>query len=219
MNRSVKSLLVPFLLALLAPFWANGQGSFFFNNIDGSPGIAPVTISASSGTFNPANGPAGAYVGSDYTASLYYLNGTVTDHTLFDSSNPILFASANTLFFGTTGFAPAHGPSSDGAGLFDHGGPVTLPTAGQGGIGLVTVQVRAWYSGGGLYTSYDQSMAAGQNVGESIPVPLILSFGAGFPPYMDGLLPFTVGTAPEPSSFVLIGLGGLALLQFARRRK
>src|SRR5260221_10728073 len=38
------------------------------------------------------------------------------------------------------------------------------------------------------------------------------------PQSLYGLLPFTVGIVPEPSSFVLIGLGGLALFQFARRR-
>ena len=82
----------------------------------------------------------------------------------------------------------------------------------------VTVQVRAWYNGGGVYTSYDQALAAGQNVGESIPVSLTLAI-TGPEPYMNGLLPFTVGLAPEPSSFVLLGLGSLALLHFARRRK
>jgi hypothetical protein len=198
------------LITLLLPLYAHSQGSFAFYNI--TP-FAPVTISTAPGTFNSADGPAGAYIGSNYTASAYYLNGTVTDQATFDSSNPILFPSANSVFFGTTG-----SNGSDGAGVFD-GGVVTLPTVGQGGTGQVTVQVRAWYNGGGLYTSYDQSLAAGQNVGESIPVPLILSFGAGFPPNMDGLLPFTVGVAPEPSSFVLISLGGVALFQFARRRK
>lgn len=216
MKRSVKRLLVPFLVALLVPFYVNGQGSFWFNNVFTLAGV-PVTISAEPGTFNPADGPAGAFVGSNYTASAYYLNGTVTDQALFDSSNPILFPSANTLFFGVTGFPPTHAPDSDGAGLFD-GAEVTLPTFGQG-PGHVTVQVRAWYNGGGLYTSYDQALSAGQNVGESIPVPLFLSFGASPPPSMVGLLPFTVGIAPEPSTFVLFGLGGLALLQFARRRK
>ena len=212
----MKRLLAPVLLALVAPFYANGQGDFAFNNVFTAVGV-PVTINTSPGTFNPADGPADAYVGSNYTASLYFLNGTVTDQTLFDSSNPILFPSANTLFFGATGFAPVHGPTSDGAGLFD-GGDVILPTVGMAG-GHVTVQVRAWYNGDGLYSSYDQSLTAGQNVGESIPVPLVLNFGAGFPPNMDGLLPFTVGIVPEPSSFALFGLGSLALLQFARRRK
>ena len=213
MKRPVKSLLVPFLLALLAPFCANGQGSFLFDNINILPSSAPVTISSSPGAFNAADGPAGAYVGSNYTASAYFLNGTVTDQAVFDSGNPILFPSADALFYGTTGFAPAHGPSSDGAGLFE-GNNVTLPTTGT-----LTVQVRAWYNGGGLYTSYAQALADGQNVGESNPVSLPLAIGDQNPQSLNGLLPFTVGIAPEPSSFALIGLGSLALFQFARRRK
>jgi hypothetical protein len=212
MKRPVKSLLAPVLLALSVSFRANGQGIFLFDNINISPSSAPVTISSAPGTFNPADGSAGAYVGSDYTASLYYLDGTVADQAVFDSGNPILFPSADALFYGTTGFAPAHGPSSDGAGLFERGN-VTLPTTGT-----VTIQVRAWYNGGGLYTSYDQSLASGQNVGESIPVPVLLAVSTQSVPPLDGLLPFTVGVVPEPSSIVLLGLGGLALLQFARRR-
>jgi len=209
MNR-MRQILSVIIFSLLIPIRAFSQGDFVFGNIFILPGAAPVTINSLPGTFNPSDGPASALVGSDYTASAYYLNGTVTDQAVFDSSNPILFAPADTLFFGTTGSG-----GSDAAGFFDHAGLVTLPALSHN----VTVQVRAWYNGDGLYTSYDQALAAGQNVGESIPVPLFLSFGASPPPNMNGLLPFTVGLAPEPSSFVLLGLGGLTLLRFARRRK
>src|SRR5260221_6261134 len=158
MRRTVNRLLAPFLLSLLAPFCANGQGSFEFDNFSASPSNpAFVTINTGPGTFNPADGPAGALVGSNYTASPYYLEGTVTDQALFDSSNPILFASGNTLFFGTTARN-----GSDGAGLFS--GFVTLPTTGT-----VTVQVRAWYNGGCLLTSYFPGPAAGTNLGQSKP--------------------------------------------------
>lgn len=195
------------LLVLCFPLFAYSQGSFAFDNIFNAPD-ALIAISKAPGTFNPADGPAGAYLGSDYTASAYYLNGTVTNQAVFDSSNPILFPSADTSFLGTT----STGANSSG-GLFD-GGFVTLPTTGT-----VTVQVRAWYNGGGLYTSFDQARAEGQNVGESNPVSLGLAVGSEFPTPLDGLLPFTVGIVPEPSSFAFIGLGSLALLHFARRRK
>jgi hypothetical protein len=200
------------LFLLTMPWAAYSQGILIFDNFDVSPGPAAVTISTEPGTFNPADGPAGAYLGSDYTASLYYLRGTISDPAVFNSSNPILFPPADVQFFGTTGTGPGHGLTGDGAGLFD-GGATVLPT-----IGPITAQVRAWYNGGGLYTSYDQALAAGQNVGESIPVPVILR-DPDPQPYMDGLLPFTVGIAPEPSTLALLGLGTLALIQFARRRK
>ena len=89
---------------------AHGQGSIMFNNV--FPITAPVTISAVPGTFNPTDGPAGAYVGSNYTASLFFVNGTVTNQTVFDSLNPTWVA--NAVFFG-----------GDGAGFFD-GGQVRL---------------------------------------------------------------------------------------------
>ena len=206
--KVLHALLVP--LASL-PISALGQGNVSFDNIYGSTSPAPVTISSAPGTFNPADGPGGAYVGADYTTSLYFLNGVVTNQAVFDSSNPILFAPANTLFYGITGIGPTHGPTVDGAGLFQ-GGDVILPTTGT-----VTIQVRAWYNGGGLYTSYDQALAAGQNAGEANPVSLYLAIADLVPPNLDGLLPFTVGIVPEPSVYALLGLGGLLL--FHQRRK
>jgi len=204
-------MLHALLVALMSlPLCALGQGFLSFDNGNGSSGLTPVTISSALGTFNAADGPGGAYVGADYTASLYFLNGVVTNQAVFDNSSPILFAPANTLFYGTTGLAPAHGPTVDGAGLFQGGDPI-LPTTG-----IVTAQVRAWYNGGGLYTSYAQALAAGQNVGESIPVPVLLGVGTQNVPTLDGLLPFTVGLVPEPSIYALLGLGGLLL--FHRRK-
>jgi hypothetical protein len=192
------------LLVLWLPTYAYSQGYFSFDNIFNAPN-APITISTNAGTFNPADGPAGAFIGADYTASAYYLKGHVTDPAVFDSSNPILFPSADTQFLGTT----SAGSNSDG-GFFD-GGLVTLPTTGT-----VSIQVRAWYNGGGLYTSYDQALAAGQNVGDSIPVPVLLGIGTQSEPPLEGLLPFTVGIVPEPSVYALLGLGGLLL--FHRRK-
>jgi|WetSurMetagenome_2_1015567.scaffolds.fasta_scaffold560879_2 hypothetical protein len=201
----MKPKLAALLFVLLSPC-AHSQGTFVFGNVDLVP-VPPVTISAAPGTFNPPNGPAGAYVGSDYTASLLYLGGTISDKTTFDSSNPIPFLSADIPFLGTTGFTTVNG-----AGQFD-GGIVYLPTNG-----VVTVQVRVWYNGGGLYTSYAQAQAGGQNVGESNPVSLYLSSPLGNPPYMDGLMAFSVGIVPEPSTFVLFGLGGVMWLTFRRRK-
>jgi hypothetical protein len=201
------------LFLLWLPFHVCGQGYLAFDNISGEPGPAPVTISTALGTSNPANGPAGAYLGSDYTASLYFLNGSVSSQALFDISNPSLVPSANTLFYGTTGTGPNHGPGIDDAGLFEGYQVYIGAAAGQ----IVTVQVRAWYNGNGLYTSYDQALAAGQNVGESNLVPLTLSVGLSLPPNLDGLLPFTVGIVPEPPTLALIGLGGLSFWLFGRK--
>src|SRR5882757_9840518 len=114
--KVLHALLVP--LASL-PISALGQGNLFFDNVNVIPGLAPVTISSAPGTFNPADGPGGAYVGADYTASLYFLNGIVTNQAVFDSSNPILSAAFDTPFAGVTGLGADHGPTVDFAGLFD----------------------------------------------------------------------------------------------------
>jgi hypothetical protein len=200
------------VLLVFLPLSTLGQGNLAFNNGDVTPGPAPVTISSAPGTFNPADGSGGAYVGGDYTASLYFLNGIVTNQAVFDSSNPILSALFNTPFLGVTGVGPNHGPTTDGAGLFGANQNYLGAATGQ----VVTIQVRAWYNGDGLYTSYDQALAAGQNVGEANPVSLFLAVGAGALPNLDGLLPFTVRVVPEPSVYALLGLGGLLLF---RRRK
>jgi hypothetical protein len=198
------------LTLVCLPLYGYGQGHVIFDNFTGSPGPAPVTISAIPGKYNLANGPAGAYVGSDYTASLYYANGLTGGEAVFDLVG-ILYAPANTRFNGTTGFAPEHGPDADHAGLFD-GQNVYITTAL---LQQVTVQVRVWYNGGGAYHSYDEALAAGQNVGKSNLVDVYLSLESMPPPYLNGLRPFTVGI-PEPSTLALFGLGGLSF--WLRRR-
>jgi hypothetical protein len=201
-----------FQLALLAitSTHASAQGYLAFNNI--SPDLAPVMISSLDGTFNPLDGPAGAYVGSNYTASLYFVTGTVTDPIEFDARMPILLSGADTRFLGTTGIGPAHGPYGDGSGFFN-GRAVIVPASQW----EVTVQVRAWYNGNGVYSSYTEALAAGHNVGKSNPVLVLLGLPPGPIPELTGLQPFTVGI-PEPSTFVLAALGGALLLLFRRRR-
>ena len=180
---------------------AHGQGSVAFNNV--TPGmLAPVTISSMPGTFNPADGPPGAHVGSNYTASLFFVNDTVTNQAAFNSLNPIWIADAH--FFDTTGLGAA--------GFFDAG---QVRLLGQTQF-EVTVQIRAWYNGDGIYSSYAQAQAAGHNVGQSNLLPLDVSPPPGPPVPLFGLQPFTVGV-PEPSTFVLAMLGGTLLLLFRRR--
>lgn len=204
-----KASLIAVLACLGASSW--GQGSLVFDNIDGTP-PTPVRISGVPGTFNPADGPGGAYVGSNYTASLFFLNGIVTNQMVFDSRGPMLFVPADTHFYGLTGGSPT---GYQPAGSF-FGDVVDLSAAsGQ----VVTVQVRAWYNGGGLYASYFDALAAGQNVGESNPVLVYLALGTESPPFLDGLNSFAVGI-PEPSLFDFLVLCGSVLLgiRLAHRR-
>jgi hypothetical protein len=183
---------------------ALGQGRVSFNN--GVPDLSPVTISTVSGMFNPSDGPPGAFVGSSYSVSLVFVNGTVTSQTAFDNLGPIWVADA--LFAGTTG------NGADGAGFFDAGTP---QLRGQTDL-YVTVQLRAWFNGNGAYTSYTQSLAAGHNVGISKLLPLYAPAPPGPAVTLDGLQPFTVGI-PEPSSASLILIAIVSLTIFRRLRK
>jgi len=158
-------------------------------------GPSPVTIGANGA---PGEGPLGAYLGSDYTASLYYLSGNGFTLSSFNAGNPIYFSSADTPFFGQTGF-PNVNFTVPRPGLFD-GGVVTLPQ-----LGTVTVQIRVWYNIGA--TSYENALQQGLNVGESnlIEVGLtvfpqvVAHLNDGFP----GIIPFTVQSVPEPSALAL----------------
>jgi hypothetical protein len=210
MRIQLNGALQILLLALMPMRQACAQGYLLFDNV--SPQLAPVTINGDPGTYNPLDGPAGAYVGSNYTASLFYLNGLVTNQAEFDARNPILVPNADTLFFGTTGTGPAHGANGDGSGFFIRG-RVLVDTVGS----QVTVELHAWYNGGGLYRSYAEALAAGHNVGESNPVQLFLTFPPTAIQQQEGLQPFTVGI-PEPSMSALAGLGSVFLLLIQRRQ-
>jgi len=202
-----KALLWITLQAVAVAISSNGQGRVAFNNLDS--GQSPVTISSISGTFNPANGPAGAYVGSEYTVSLIWVNGTINSQNQFDGLGPIW--AADVVFFGTTGIGPGHGYNGDGSGFFD-GNSVTLMNQVSFNV---TVQLLAWFNGNGLYSSYAQALGAGQNVGRSNLLPLNATPAPGPPTPLFGLQPFTVGI-PEPSSIPLIVIGVLSLIIFRR---
>jgi len=158
---------------------------------------------------NPANGPIGAFIGSDYTASLYWANGTITDTNTF-LSLATLSLDADTQFYGDTGFAPDHWGGSDGAGLFEV--EVALEVATR----FVTVQARVWYNGGGLFTSFDQAANAGQNVSWSNLIPASLGVPPLWPPEPIEMNSFVVTVVPEPSTFALAGLGSAGIMLFRR---
>src|SRR5688572_17208478 len=109
--------LIVFIPAMVLAVQTRGQGVIQFNNFTGA--LSPVTIATAPGAFNPADGPPGAFVGSNYSASLFFVNGTVTSQAAFDSLAPIWRADA--LFFGTTGIGPSHGIGGDLSGFFEGG--------------------------------------------------------------------------------------------------
>lgn len=206
--------ILPCLLLVCSLVGVCAQGRIAFNNIvNPGPGTAPVTINTASGMFNPADGPAGAWVGSNYSASLLYVPGIVTDQGVFDSLNPVWLGDA--IFWGTTGTGSGHGLGGDGAGFFDGGSPIVTGLQGTGVD--ATFQVLAWYNGVGLYGGYAEALAAGHNVGQSKLISVVITLPPAAIANLNGLQPFTVGI-PEPSTAVLAFFGGALLLVFRRRK-
>ncbi len=186
----MKKLLLSLLLAAVAVN-SRAQGTFNFDNDIGGV-FAPVT---------QASG--GAYIGMDYTASLFWAVGTIVDPSQLN-----LLAPADTTFFGTTGTGS---PGTDGAGTFGLDGLIMPVASGT----TITVQVRAWQTTAG---SYAGALAGGgaYQYGASNLVPLQLGTSMSVPSLV-GLTPFRVNV-PEPATIFLGGFGAASLLLFRRRK-
>jgi hypothetical protein len=193
-------------LAMVAAFGATvfGQGRIGFDNVGGG---GPVTVGAQNQ--GVAGGVAGAYLGATYSIQLVWApQGVYADQAAFNAA--VLGSSTAVAFFGVTGIAPAHGPSADGAGLWD-GGNVAVP------VGNYTVQARAWYNNGANAT-YAAAVLAGVNTGVSA-FQNIASTAAPTPANFTSFPAFTVGTpVPEPGTLALAGLGAASLLLFRRKK-
>jgi len=170
----------------------------------GQPAGTGVRIGSSS---SPASQQPGWYVGSDYSVEAYMATGASQAES---SLAPI--ASTLTTFFGAT--SASSGPTVDGAGVFGAG----LANSGLA-VGPATIEVRAWYNGGGA-SSYAAALAAGVNTGVSSLYNINLVDSATPPNSLDSIAfqQFTVSTVPEPSTFALAGLGAAAMLIFRRRK-
>jgi hypothetical protein len=183
------------------------QGAFNFNNLAASGTVAIVV----DGVPGP-QGHTGDYVGSTYNASLYYsltpISGSVDPTTL-----TLVPGESAVPFFGTTGPAPAHGPTVDGAGLFDNGSAAISGTVdGQ----IVYVEVAAWYASAG---SFSAARASGYLAGYSPSVAIRLASGTDMTiANLSSLGAFTLDVIPEPSTFAFGGLGAAAFLLLRRRK-
>lgn len=103
--------------------------------------------------------------------------------------------------------------SGAGAGYFV-GGARTVDVPGKTDI---FVQVKAWETKGGTYTSYEDAVPSGAKYGESNILQVTVQEAPFLPPNLDGLESFSLTVIPEPSTIALGLLGAAALL--LRRRK
>ena len=77
-----KITLIALSLVAASTLQAAVSGYLYFDNVYFDPDVL-MTIGVGG---NPADGAIGAYLGSDYTASLYWANGTISDTNMFVSS-------------------------------------------------------------------------------------------------------------------------------------
>ncbi len=196
--RTLKAL-VGTSLALLPSVSCFAQGTIIFNNSSSQMINVYVRTSSSGG---PA--PLGTHV------AFYYSPTAVTDP--FSSSMHLIENGIGTI-------APVPGQ-------FNLGIKTTDTDAAPGSS--IWATVRAWYSAGNAYTTWEQALAAAQANPGTVVLGATSVFqmptgGFGQPPNLPVPLStiaaftgLTIGI-PEPTTFPLCGLGAAALLIFRRR--
>lgn len=143
--------------------------------------------------------------GSGFSAQLFYLATTVG---VIQPEGALIPAAASLTTFRTSATLAGTIATS-----FQ-----TLPNTTVGGV--ATLQLRAWDNAGGTLLSYDAAAAAGRAVGKSelFNISGLVDNLNPTPPDMTGLRSFNITIVPEPSTFLLGGLGAAALLIFRRRK-
>lgn len=203
----MKKLLLTLAVAGLSVLTIYGQGRVSFNNQ--STFLPADAITVGTANMGAVGGTAGWGIGGDkYAVQLRWAPGSITGQAAFDAANPI----SSAVFTGPTVFLANTGDLASFSGFFDAG-----IVSGVGAAGAYTMQVNAWYNVG--YATYDAALAAGANAGRSglfavnvtaSPTPVNSTVFPGFQ--------VTGGIVPEPSTFVLAGLGIASLLLFRRRK-
>jgi hypothetical protein len=211
------------LLALCATLSVFAQGTITFNNASSGNGVSTRMFGPEVGdpqlskVGNRSNDtPTGTQTytgalltGSGFVATLWGAPGTGV------AEGSLLLASSG----GTTSFrtGAAAGAVAATTATFNN-----IPKDFGGGG---TFQVRVWDNSSGLYATWAAALPAWQNgtiaAGVSPLLNLNAIIGGDFngAPYLAGLQSFNIYTAiPEPSSFVLAGLGAAGLLIFRRRK-
>lgn len=191
MKRSVVTTILGLGLAAAATTTAFAQGGISIGNYQ-SP-FNPVVWGGTSPT-------PGARVHSNQgvTLTLFYGQGNLVDPNLLNFSTALNW---NT--------------SSEGGGYFGYYGPVTASLPGWSSGQTWTFQVRA--SGNSTFGNVDTAASRSVLWTESSNINDI----SGNPPGLPGISANSIGLSvqvPEPSTFALAGLGGLAALMNFRRR-
>lgn len=159
----------------------------------------------------PLSTPAGA---TAYTGAL--LSGTGYTFAVYYGAASVIDPSALTLLASAT-FRTSTGSGALPAGLITTITDVVVPGVAAGA--QAKLQVRVWDNAGGTINSYDNAITRGQSaLFLSSPLGGTTTAGPVITPSMTGFESFNIYTVPEPSTFVLAGLGAASLLIFRRRK-
>jgi hypothetical protein len=206
-----KMLLTLALVGTAASMFAQGT-IVYYNRITGSviapiygpdPGNPALALTGNTAAGTPAGTQtyAGtALAGTGFSATLWAGAASATEGEL-------VLVPGSLRDFRTGGFAGA---------INNSGGVIAIPGVGEGS--MAALQVRAWDNAGGTITSYADALLAGANAGKSALFTSPALGGNAPPPNMVGLTSFNIYAVPEPSTFVLAGLGAAALLVLRRRK-
>jgi len=204
----MKKTLVTITVALLTvSSFAQGTVNIL-NNLSGTfrapiyapePGNNATSLSGNSATGLPVGstvygGP--LLAGTGFTFAVFYGPAAVVD--------PTALTLLTTAPFRTGG----------AAGLITSQLAFVVPGSVEGGT--VKMQVRAWDNKNGTITSWSDPL--NDTKGSSAMFSQALGGGVLLPTDMTGWNSFNIYSVPEPSTFVLAGLGAASLLIFRRRK-
>lgn len=179
------------------------------------------------------NTVAGSATGTQFLMQLYGVAGTATDSSSLLPLGFAVNARGGTI---NGGFSQITGTTTLGTALTTVNTTLSIPVTPAGGT--ATVQLRAWWAGGGAtpadygktYTSYysvEDTSATAALMRSGYSSLLILNVTGnpllnppGTPVDLIGLTGFQltdVPAVPEPSTFALLGLGALGMLLFRRK--
>jgi hypothetical protein len=210
LKKIILTLIVT--IGLVSCMYGQGQVNFDTKVLGASAKVTDAP--AFGGYFLGATNYGPGFKGTNFFAQLYAAAGTgAASGSLTAIGNPVNFQSGTS-----AGWIQIGGLSSLGL-TVDPNLNVTVVNGGP-----ATVQMRAWWGGGAIITSFEAAVVSSNpnsRWGASSLLNLAVTGNPmadppGTPVNLNGLLGFQL--IPEPATWALAGLGAAALLLFRRRK-